>query len=820
MGAVNFFRLRRLLAGLGFGLLSVFPFAGVAQPGGESGAAAQTEDGPAQGEPSGEEGVFAATPDIAERTAVNQALLSLIEKRDFQGLEDLFGEVRSGRVLMIDGLPKLGFLHGELSGAIQAMEKETPSSGEKFLGEWQAQHPDSPTPRIAMAQFHIRLGWDARGSGTARTVSEKGWEKLAAHLAHAEKEIRAALDVGVADPQAYAAWITVGMGQNLGPKEQREIFEKGIEIDPSYLELYEGHAITLLPRWGGHPGELEEFARESGDRFPGPEGDLLYARIVRRIYNYIGGQGLATVHSFDWDRVKRGYLELESRCGVCVKTYAQEVELAGAYDDWEFFERALGKLGDRREYYFEGMSDERLREAFGSLPSGLRAMAEWGDARSVEMMLKGGANVNARDRKGRTALNYAIWGDRPEIVRILLRHGADPNQTFADGAPVLTNAAWLASGPVVQALVEGGAQVNAQYSNGSTALQQAARKGDAGMVRYLLERGANPNMPSYEVEWFPIHDAIRGGHVEALAALLDGGADPNLMAEGKWPALTFAIQADQPEAVRLLVAAGADLSEEGIGKVRLYHAPSIHMAEMITLLLEGGMDVNAKDAAGNPLLVDATSAGNLAIVDELLRRGADPNSSSGHGWAPLHVAIQHEQEAAAVALIEGGANPNTILDGKWSPLSMAIGKNQFETVKALLSHGADTSVKTFDHAPLFGAAVGNRPELVDLLLEAGADPHLPSASLQQTPPHGASQEGHEAVVARLLEVPGINLEAKDTRGYTPLHVAVSRKQREIARLLLAAGARRDALSNMKETPLDMARNAGDPDLIAMLEAGT
>jgi hypothetical protein len=95
----------------------------------------------------------------------------------------------------------------------------------------------------------------------------------------------------------------------------------------------------------------------------------------------------------------------------------------------------------------------------------------------VRLLLNRGADVNAKDNDGRTALRRAADEGHEAMARLLLDRGADVDVKDNDGETVLRRAAVRGHEAVMQLLLDRGAAVNAKNNDGETTLQEAAGEG-------------------------------------------------------------------------------------------------------------------------------------------------------------------------------------------------------------------------------------------------------------------------------------------------------------------------------------------------------
>jgi ankyrin repeat protein len=193
---------------------------------------------------------------------------------------------------------------------------------------------------------------------------------------------------------------------------------------------------------------------------------------------------------------------------------------------------------------------------------GLHKAAAEGDVAQTERLAAAGADLDARDDRGRTPLMVAAHRGAHDVARVLIAAGADLNALDHDRYDVLTIAAVEDDEALVRMAVAAGADtglVTSPYDG--TALIAAAHLGHDGVVRALLEGGA-PRDHVNNLGWTALIEAIvlgDGGprHVATVQALVDAGADLDLADRNGMQPLKLARERGYAEIARILEQAGA-----------------------------------------------------------------------------------------------------------------------------------------------------------------------------------------------------------------------------------------------------------------------
>ena len=162
------------------------------------------------------------------------------------------------------------------------------------------------------------------------------------------------------------------------------------------------------------------------------------------------------------------------------------------------------------------------------LNSELIGAAATGDMNNVRNLLASGADVNANNDKGETALTNSIYKDHTEIAKMLITKGADVNKKGYKGWTALMIAAGKGNNLIVKLLVNSGADVNAKNDAGDTAFSWAVNKGYTEIVKFLLDKGVDVNERDNALNITALIVASQKGHTEIVKILLAKGADTSV----------------------------------------------------------------------------------------------------------------------------------------------------------------------------------------------------------------------------------------------------------------------------------------------------
>jgi ankyrin repeat protein len=366
-----------------------------------------------------------------------------------------------------------------------------------------------------------------------------------------------------------------------------------------------------------------------------------------------------------------------------------------------------------------------------------------GDVEAVRSLLSEGADVNAAQGDGMTALHWAAELAHTAVADLLLSVGADVEAKTRIGSYTpLHLASRSGNGPIASALLDAGADPQATTTNsGVTPLHLAAAAlGGAEVVTELLMHGAEVDAREASSGQTALMFAASFNRAEAVAALLEHDADPSMQTKSIDVLRNMAI--DREASVRLDDAM-AEFQDAAAAGTDWEPSPTQIQAAIRAQrdFLLSGYDpgpVNGEMLAR----VNSEYPGGPMVTHPPYRESLV--GRTGGMSALLHAAREGHIESA-LALLDGGADIDQVSADNTSPLLVATLNGQFDLAMVLIKHGADPNVAASvdGAAPLFAtlqtqwAPQSNFPQpraqdnqqtehidVLKALLEAGADPDV------------------------------------------------------------------------------------------------
>jgi ankyrin repeat protein len=405
-----------------------------------------------------------------------------------------------------------------------------------------------------------------------------------------------------------------------------------------------------------------------------------------------------------------------------------------------------------------------------------------GSLQQITDAIDNGANVNAKIDGGATPLICAAAVNRnPEAIKALINAGADVNARDATGFSPLILAAGNnnLSLEAITALINAGADVNAKTLEGRTA-----------------ESGFTPLMVASSQRFNP----------DVIKALINSGADVNAKNRAGWTPLILAAGNNDPN------------------------------PEVITALINAGADVNARvrDDRSTPLILAAENCSNPEVIRILLDSGANPIAkkiiAQSRGEDKIFTAIDYARENINLKdteiikkLEEKTVSALLVRERELEFIKLCI-RGSLEQIELAIVNGANVNARTEEdeRTPLMLAMMDTRfaPELIEALINAGADVHLRDETGGTPLMYAAGNNPNTEMITVLVKA-GADVNVNDDNGYTPLILAAyNNTNPEMITILLELGADPKMKNRYGMTAIEYAKgnkNLTDTDALRKLE---
>lgn len=345
-----------------------------------------------------------------------------------------------------------------------------------------------------------------------------------------------------------------------------------------------------------------------------------------------------------------------------------------------------------------------------------------GDVEVVKALIKGGADIEIKNKDGETPLLLAVKENKYDIAKFLINNGSDVSFVRKDGRSMLIEAVDEKDLRLTELLLKKGVAIDYKSRQNPPALFEAIDKGKIEIVKILLKEGADIEMKDKK-ERTALMYALDEGESEIAQLLIKADADVNAQTKDGWTVLMEASVQKYPDIVKMLINRGANVKAISYHNITaLNSAVRKGRLEIAKILIGFGADVNWRYDKLTPLC-EAVRRNNYAMTKLLVDSGADVQArESDRGETVLIQAADEKDPRIVELLLQNGAHVNATRYDSRTAIFEAIESGKIANAKILIKHGADVNWQNYDDkTPLIYAIEKKKKDMVVLLVENGAN---------------------------------------------------------------------------------------------------
>jgi ankyrin repeat protein len=364
-------------------------------------------------------------------------------------------------------------------------------------------------------------------------------------------------------------------------------------------------------------------------------------------------------------------------------------------------------------------------------------------AESVRLLVAAGADINiitATEPDGYTALMCAVTRECCTTpLQVLLNHGADACMRSSNyGKTALHQAAGAGrADSCALLLAKETSLIHLKDADGITALSCAVISGSSQAVAVIVQHGADVNAVD-DCGMTVLKEACMHNQIDVVRYLIQEGADVNAADSESHCALYVAVMSNNTMLAQLLLDHGALINRtDASGQTVMFMATHEGHVSMMELLAERGLRTTAVDNDNNTLLMEAVVTGQIAAAEWLLQHGVAVNAAHRLGFTALHRACEHSSSSSSSRdettmielLLANGADVSKCNTSGSTALNYVAGNGHLEYAKVLIAAGADVNHSNSNGLTVLHVAIiKNHAAVVQLILEHCAAAAVSSAA--------------------------------------------------------------------------------------------
>lgn len=290
--------------------------------------------------------------------------------------------------------------------------------------------------------------------------------------------------------------------------------------------------------------------------------------------------------------------------------------------------------------------------------------------------------IDSTSDMGQSALTVAAQHGHVPLIVLLLKKGANLEARDDKGSTVLLSSMPLALNHIVELFVKHGANIKALNNGGRGVLFKCAFFNRPKLLRFFLERseGPDPNVQGIHGAT-PLYSAVEAGNLKCVEILLEFGARTDIRAKSRLTPLSMARERNRPMILALLLE--ARLKEQA--KQRCDQGTVTQVRRASTQTFDDETPIHAAVVQMDPTQF-------TAYLDERAKKSLDINTLDiAFRQTALHIAVRENQTANARILLDKGARFDVADHAGFHALHVAVESRSLEMVRELIHRGADVN---------------------------------------------------------------------------------------------------------------------------------